>query len=85
MNKKQSKNAMARVWPALAMMATIWLAGAAEGWAADLAAGSQYGYALLWVVTLSTVMLIVLQNNAARLGIVYSLEETIIVKPLFLG
>jgi len=39
-------------------------------WAADLAAGSQYGYALLWVVTLSTVMLIVLQNNAARLGIV---------------
>jgi len=38
MNKKQSKNAMARVWPALAMMATIWLAGAAEGWAADLAA-----------------------------------------------
>jgi manganese transport protein len=39
-------------------------------WAADLAAGSQYGYTLLWVVTLSTVMLIVLQNNAARLGIV---------------
>jgi manganese transport protein len=39
-------------------------------WAADLAAGSQYGYTLLWVVTLSTIMLIVLQNNAARLGIV---------------
>jgi len=38
MNKKQSKNEMARVWPALAMMATIWLAGAAEGWAADSAA-----------------------------------------------
>jgi manganese transport protein len=39
-------------------------------WASDLAAGSQYGYALLWVVTLSTIMLIFLQNNAARLGIV---------------
>lgn len=39
-------------------------------WATNLAAGSQYGYALLWVVTLSTVMLIVLQHNAAHLGIV---------------
>ncbi len=39
-------------------------------WASNMAAGSQYGYALLWVVTLSTVMLIVLQHNAAHLGIV---------------
>ena len=39
-------------------------------WATNLAAGSQYGYALLWVVTLSTIMLIVLQHNAAHLGIV---------------
>lgn len=39
-------------------------------WATNMAAGSQYGYALLWVVTLSTVMLIVLQHNAAHLGIV---------------
>lgn len=39
-------------------------------WATNLAAGSEYGYALLWVVTLSTVMLIVLQHNAAHLGIV---------------
>jgi manganese transport protein len=39
-------------------------------WASDLAAGSQYGYALLWVVTLSTMLLIVLQHNAAHLGIV---------------
>lgn len=39
-------------------------------WASDLAAGSYYGYTLLWVVTLSTVMLIVLQHNAAHLGIV---------------
>ena len=39
-------------------------------WATNIAAGSQYGYALLWMVTLSTVMLIVLQHNAAHLGIV---------------
>ncbi len=39
-------------------------------WASNIAAGSQYGYTLLWMVTLSTVMLIVLQHNAAHLGIV---------------
>ena len=39
-------------------------------WASNIAAGSGYGYTLLWMVTLSTVMLIVLQHNAAHLGIV---------------
>lgn len=39
-------------------------------WASNMAAGSQFGYGLLWVVTLSTIMLIVLQHNAAHLGIV---------------
>lgn len=38
-------------------------------WAANLAAGSQFGYKLLWMVTLSTTMLIVLQHNVAHLGI----------------
>ncbi|MBF0567446.1 MAG: Nramp family divalent metal transporter [Nitrospirae bacterium] len=38
-------------------------------WATNMAAGAAYGYKLLWVVTLSTVMLIVLQHNAAHLGI----------------
>lgn len=38
-------------------------------WASNVSAGSDYGYSLLWMVTLSTVMLIVLQHNAARLGI----------------
>ena len=32
-----------------------------------------YGYSLLWMVTLSTVMLIILQHNAAHLGIVTGL------------
>jgi manganese transport protein len=39
-------------------------------WASNLAAGSGYGYSLLWMVTLSTVMLILLQHNVAHLGIV---------------
>ncbi|QSE76586.1 Nramp family divalent metal transporter [Lactococcus taiwanensis] len=39
-------------------------------WAANLAAGSQFGYKLLWVITLSTVMLAFLQHNVAHLGIV---------------
>lgn len=38
-------------------------------WASNLAAGSEYGYTLLWMVTLATIMLIVLQHNAAHLGI----------------
>lgn len=38
-------------------------------WASNMAAGSCYGYELLWIVTLSTVMLIFLQHNAAHLGI----------------
>ncbi len=39
-------------------------------WASNIAAGSEYGYKLLWMVTLSTVMLIILQHNVAHLGIV---------------
>lgn len=42
-------------------------------WASNFAAGSGFGYGLLWVVTLSTVMLIILQHNVAHLGIVTGL------------
>lgn len=38
-------------------------------WASNLAAGDDYGYTLLWMVSLSTVMLIILQHNVAHLGI----------------
>ncbi len=38
-------------------------------WASNIAAGSGYGYTLLWMVTLSTIMLIILQHNVAHLGI----------------
>lgn len=42
-------------------------------WASNMAAGAEYGYQLLWMVTLSTIMLILLQHNVAHLGIVTGL------------
>lgn len=53
-----------------------------------MAAGSQFGYALLWIVTLSTIMLIVLQHNAAHLGIATGAclaEATTRFLPRFVG
>jgi manganese transport protein len=54
-------------------------------WAANLATGSGYGYTLLWVVTLSTIMLVFLQHNVAHLGIATGLclseAATIYIKP----
>jgi manganese transport protein len=38
-------------------------------WASNIAAGASHGYALLWMVTLATIMLILLQHNVAHLGI----------------
>jgi manganese transport protein len=39
-------------------------------WATDLAGGSRFGYSLLWVLLMSNLMAILLQNLSARLGIV---------------
>jgi manganese transport protein len=46
-------------------------------WASNLAAGSSFGYSLIWVVTVGTAMLMLLQHNAAHLGIAtgYCLSE----------
>lgn len=46
-------------------------------WVTNVAAGSRFGYQLLWVVTLATIILIIVQHNAAHLGIVtgYCLAE----------
>ena len=56
-------------------------------WASNLAAGGDFGYTLLWMVTLSTVMLIILQHNVAHLGIVtgqcLSEAATIHLKPVY--
>lgn len=40
-------------------------------WATDIAGGSKYGYALIWVLVMSNIMAIILQSLCARLGIVY--------------
>ena len=56
-------------------------------WASNLAAGSNYGYSLLWMVTLSTIMLIMLQHNVAHLGIASGLclseAASIYLKPVY--
>jgi manganese transport protein len=39
-------------------------------WATDIAGGSKYGYALIWVLLMSNLMALLLQSLSARLGIV---------------
>lgn len=39
-------------------------------WATDLAGGSKFGYALIWVLMMSNLMALLLQGLSARLGIV---------------
>lgn len=39
-------------------------------WATDIAGGSAYGYALIWVLLMSNIMALLLQSLSARLGIV---------------
>jgi manganese transport protein len=39
-------------------------------WATDIAAGSRYGYALVWVLLMSNAMAVLLQGLSARLGLV---------------
>ncbi len=43
-------------------------------WATDIAGGSQFGYALLWVLLMSNIMALLLQSLSARLGIVTRLD-----------
>ncbi len=39
-------------------------------WATDIAGGSRFGYALIWVLLMSNIMALLLQSLSARLGIV---------------
>ena len=39
-------------------------------WATNIEGGSRFNYDLLWVITLSTLILIVMQNLSAKLGII---------------
>jgi manganese transport protein len=43
-------------------------------WATDIAAGSKFGYALIWVLLMSNIMAVLLQSLSARLGIVAGLD-----------
>ncbi len=43
-------------------------------WATDIAGGSAFGYALVWVLVMSNIMALLLQSLAARLGIVRGLD-----------
>ncbi len=56
-------------------------------WASNLAAGADFGYKLLWMVSLSTIMLIILKHNVAHLGIATGLclseATTAYLKPAY--
>ncbi len=43
-------------------------------WATDIAGGSKFGYALLWVLLMSNLMALLLQSLSARLGVVRQLD-----------
>lgn len=43
-------------------------------WATDLAAGSGFGYSLLWIIMLSNLLAIMLQSLAVRLGVVTGMD-----------
>ncbi len=43
-------------------------------WATDIAGGSKFGYALVWVLLMSNIMALVLQTLSARLGVVRQLD-----------
>ncbi|MFN9546773.1 MAG: Nramp family divalent metal transporter [Cyanobacteriota bacterium] len=51
-------------------------------WATDLAAGSRYGFRLLWVVALSSLMAMVLQSLCCRLGIATGMDLAVACRRL---
>src|SRR4051812_47645603 len=60
-----------RNWRAFAGPALLVSVGYMDpgNWSTDLTAGAEYKYALLWVVALSSMMAIILQICAAKLGV----------------
>lgn len=43
-------------------------------WATDIAGGSRFGYALIWVLLMSNIMAVLLQSLSSRLGIVTGMD-----------
>ncbi len=54
-------------------------------WATNIEGGSKFGYDLLWVITLSTVMLILIQHMAAKLGIATGKSLAVNIRERFSG
>jgi len=52
-------------------------------WATNIAGGAEFGYSLLWVITVSTLMLILVQGMAARLGIATGKSLAVNIKENF--
>jgi len=52
-------------------------------WATDIAAGSKFGYSLIWVLVMSNLMAVLLQSLSARLGIVTGLDLAQACRGLF--
>ena len=52
-------------------------------WATNIEGGATFGYKLLWVVTLGTVMLIVIQHLAAKLGIATGKSLAVNIRDFF--
>lgn len=52
-------------------------------WATNIEGGSKFGYELLWVVTLSTCMLVLIQHMAAKLGIATGKSLAVNIRDFF--
>lgn len=52
-------------------------------WATNIEGGSKYGYDLLWVITLSTIILIIIQHMSAKLGIVTGKSLAVNIRDYF--
>ncbi|WP_332446963.1 Nramp family divalent metal transporter [Sphaerochaeta sp.] len=52
-------------------------------WATNIEGGSRFGYTLLWVITLSTLILVVVQNMAAKVGIATGKSLAANIRELF--
>lgn len=70
-NKSGWRKALAFIGPAYLISVGYMDPG---NWATDLAAGSQFGYRLIWVLLLSNLIALLLQNLSSRLGIVRGVD-----------
>ena len=67
LNRKGFKRILAYFGPAYLISVGYMDPG---NWATDLQGGAQFGYRLIWVLLMSNLMALILQNLSARLGIV---------------